>query len=33
VRKKARLFKAAGAEVKEVREKEDSKEKGNERVD
>jgi hypothetical protein len=33
VRKKARLFKAAGAEVKEVGEKEDLKEKGKERVD
>jgi len=33
VRKKARLFKAAGAEVKEVEGKEDSKEKGKERVD
>jgi hypothetical protein len=32
VRKKARPFKAAGAEVKEVR-KEDSTEKGKERVD
>jgi len=33
VRKKARLFKAAGAEVKEAGEKEDSREKGKERVD
>ena len=33
VRKKARPFKAAGAEMKEVEGKEDSKEKGKERVD
>jgi len=32
-RKKARPFKAAGAEVKEAEGKEDSKEKGKERVD
>jgi hypothetical protein len=33
VRKKARSFKAAGAEMKEVGEKEDSEVKGKERVD
>jgi len=33
VRKKARPFKTAGAEVKETEEKEDSKGKGKERVD
>jgi len=33
VRKKARPFKAAGAEVKETEGKEESKEKGKERVD
>jgi len=33
VRKKARPFKAAGAEVKEAEGKEDAKEKGKERVD